>query len=432
MVWLLILFLSWSIPGRSQTRKRNAPAKHQVASSTSVRWPIQSLSVEGNRNYSREQIIAVAGLKVGQSVAKGDFEAARERLLSTDAFESVGYRFMPSPDGKGYAASIQVVEFAEVYPFRFERLDEPADQLEAWLKKSDPLFGEKIPASEKALNRYSRAIEAFLATKNRKETVIGRVTADKTEQLIIVFRPAAPPPKVAEIQFENNQVIPAKVLQNAIAGVAIGVAYSEDRFREILNNSIRPLYEQRGRIRVSFPSIQAEKAQQVDGLLVKVKVLEGDSYDLGQVQFEGEGLPEKELRQAGDFKSGDIANFTEIQAGVARIKKRLGREGFMHPEVHMARRIQDQSKKVDLIIQVEKGPQYTVGELTVKGLDIYGEAAIRRLWTLKEGTPFDAEYPDYFLQRIREDGIFDNLGKAKSVLNIDDEKRTVNVTLVFG
>lgn len=427
----LILLLLWPCLAAEPAQGRKQTAKPKAGVAAPVRWPIESLSVEGNQNYSREQILAVAGLKVGQMAGKEEFEAARDRLVSTGAFENVGYRFEPSAGGKGYAASFQVVEIAQVYPFRFERLDAPTAELEEWLRRSDPLFGEKIPATEAVLERYSRTIEEFLAAKGKKETVIGRLTADEPERMVVVFRPAAPLPSVAEVRFTNNQVIPATALQNAIAGVGIGAVYTETRFRQLLDTTIRPLYEARGRIRVAFPKIQTAKAEQVDGLVVTVEVAEGESYELGEVRFQGEGLPEQELRKAGDFKSGDVANFSEIHAGLERISKRLRREGYMRPETRLERHIQDEKKTVDLVVHVNKGPQFLFGKLILKGLDIHSEAAIRRLWAMKPGAPFNADYPDYFLQRIREDGVFDNLGKTKAVQQIDEEKRTVDVTLVF-
>jgi outer membrane protein assembly factor BamA len=73
--------------------------------------------VEGSHNYTQAQILAVAGLKVGQLAGKPEFEAARERLVATGMFETVGYKFAPGGDKSGYAASFQVVEASRPIPF---------------------------------------------------------------------------------------------------------------------------------------------------------------------------------------------------------------------------------------------------------------------------------------------------------------------------
>jgi outer membrane protein insertion porin family len=420
MVLLLALFLLWPSVGVQQP------------SPPPGRWAINSLTVEGASRYAAERILAAANLKPGLIAGKEELDAARNRLMETGLFESVGYRFGPSASGKGIVVTLQVVEVAEVYPFRFERLEASSNELEAWLKSSDPLFGDKIPATPPALGRYAKAIEAFLASRKKAGSVIGKLTTDDPGRLVVVFSPTAPPPAVAEVRFTCNTVVPIIALQSSIAGVAIGTPYDEARFRQLLDTSIRPLYDERGRIRVTFPKLQVEKSQQVNGVVVTVEVVEGDVYQLGEVRLQGEGLPEKELREAGDFKTGDMANFSAIETGLDRIKKRLRRQGFLKPETNLERLVDDQKKKVDLVVHVDKGPGFVYGKLVIEGLDLNAEAVVRRLWGAKQGTPFDVDYPDYFLKRIREDGVFDNLGKTKSAVKIDQQSHTVDVTLLFG
>ena len=61
MVWFLMLFLAACGPLAAQ---RKPAVKTPVPGAS--RWPIESLSVEGNRIYSQEQIISAAGLKTGE------------------------------------------------------------------------------------------------------------------------------------------------------------------------------------------------------------------------------------------------------------------------------------------------------------------------------------------------------------------------------
>ena len=89
------------------------------------------------------------------------------------------------------------------------------------------------------------------------------------------------------------------------------------------------------------------------------------------------------------------------------------------------------AKTADIDVRIDSGPQYLMGALTLVGLDLEGEAEIKRLWTLKEGKPFDPEYADLFLNRVREDRIFDHLGKTKAETKIDEKTHVVGVTLTF-
>ncbi len=430
--YLLALALCVS-PAHAQTKqRRTAPSKPVPTPSQAPanRWPIESLAVQGNANYPSERILAVAGLKKGQVAGKDEFEAARDRLLATGMFESVGYRFEPSPGGKGFAASFQVVEVLPAYPIAFEDLPVAADAIRHFLVQTDPLFQTKIPATKQILDRYVRAVEEFLAKQGKPEKVAARLRADAPEQFVIVFRPAAMPPSVAEVRFTGNSVIPLGTLQSAVHGAAIGSVFNEARFRQTLDLSIRPLYEARGRIRVAFPSIQTERANDVNGIAVNVQVREGESYDLGDVRIEG--VPNTEqLLKAAAFHKGDIANFDEIKAGIARMEQALKRNGYLRVKTHTERHIDDAKKIVDLTIPIDPGPQFVFGKLNIQGLDILSEPAIRKMWALKEGKPFNVEYPDYFLSRVREEGVFDNLGDTASKIQVNDAGRTVEVTLVF-
>jgi outer membrane protein insertion porin family len=411
MVWLLALALLGAGPQK---------------------WPIDSLTVEGLKNYSQSQALAVTGLKVGQLAGTQDFEAARDRLLATGVFETAGYRFAPSVGSSGYAASFKVVEVEPVYPVRIEGLNAPDSEIQAWIRKRDAFFGPKIPATEAILKRDAAAIEEYLASKGRKEKIEGKVIADSAEQFAIVFRPATGAPKVAEVRFKGNTVVPSEVLLNSFAGVAYGTVYSEAGFRQLLDANVRPIYDGRGRIRVAFPKLETEKAKDVEGLVVTVTVNEGDTYDLGEVRLDGESpVAAKELLKIGGFKSGDLANFDDVNAGLDRMKKRLKREGYMRVSLQAERHIDDKKKTVDLSIRPELGPQFLFGTLTIEGLDIHGEAAVKKLWGIKEGKPFDADYPDYFLAQIREQGLFDDLGATRSEPKVNEQEHRVDVTLNF-
>ncbi len=363
-----------------------------------TKWPVESLNVEGNRSYPARQILEFAGLKTGQQAGKEELEAVRKRLVETGLFASVGYKYVPSASKGGLVVTLQVTEVEPLYPFRFERLDVPSPEIESWLRRSDPFFRETIPPVKPVLDRYVKAIEACLAAQDKRETVVARVTPDDAGRLAIVFGPASAPPSVAAVRFTGSSIIPETELQRALARVAVGVPYTESGFRQMLDASVRPLYEAIGRIRAAFPKLQVEKSRDVNGVSVTVEVVEGDEYKLGDVRLAGEGVALSELTKSGQFKTGEIANFSEVSSGLDRIKKQLRRQGFLKPETAVARTLDDAKKQVDLVVRVDHGPRYVFGALTIEGLDLNGEVEIRRRWGLKPGAPFDAEYPDYFLK----------------------------------
>jgi outer membrane protein insertion porin family len=420
-------------PVKKAPAKKEAPAPVPAAPAP-TKWPIQSLAVEGNKVFTRDQVLAVAGLKLGQLAGKPEFEAARDRLVASGGFETVGYRFEPGADKQGFVATFQVVEVQPTFPVEFEDLGVDAKEIAAFLAAKDPLFStNNLPATRNVLDRYVAWVQEYLATKGITEKMAAKVTALTSERFAIVIRPARGLPAVAEVHFSGNQVLPEKALREAIHGVGIGAPYTEAGFREILDHSIRAVYEQRGRVRVKFTELRAEPVKDVEGVAVFVKLEEGASYELGKVTIGGPSpVDPASLIKTADIKTGDVANFDKVNEGLERMRLAVRRAGYLFAKATPVRKIDDEKKTVDVEVRIEPGAQYSMGKLTLKGLDLNSEAEILRIWTMKDGRPFNPEYPDHFLNRIREQGVFDDLGKTKAESKINDATHVVDVTLTFG
>ena len=433
---LALLFLLLPGFGAAQTRRprKTAPEKTAPAAQApeNAAWAIETLSVSGNQNYSAEQILTVAGLRVGQTAAKPEFEAARERLIATGVFATAAYRYAPSKDGKGYDATFEVSEIPQLYPLRFEDLPATDAELRAWLKQKDPLFAAKVPATQPELDRYAKWIAEFLEKKDYHETIVGRVISESPAGLTILFRPAKARAAVARVIFTNTGAVPAGTLQTAMYGVAVGLPYTEPQYRLLLDTTIRPLYEARGMIRVSFPKIETEPAKDVDGIVVTTQVDQGPVFKLGRVSFHGAPNSSRQLEQLASLKKDETVNFDEVKAAQQKIEQNLRRGGFLRVQSIVKRDVHDSDHTADVAFEITPGPQFLQGKLEIVGLDLVSEPVIRKMWGLQTGKPFNIEYPDHFLERIKSDGLFDNLKTTRSETKVNAEDRTVDVTLYFN
>jgi len=433
----LVLLAAAAAVSQAQTAPKQAPQKPAVPMD---KYLIGMLKVEGNANYTAAQVLHVAGLKVGDWVSRRDFENARERLLATGAFETVGYSFEPDAAKRIYVATFRVAETNPVFPIHFEDLAASDAELLKVLQERDPLFNAaKTPAVRTVIDRYAGWIGEYLSSKADAKSaaktvrVAGEVTQLAPGELSIVFRPATARPVVARVFFEGNKLIPESLLQEAVWSVGVGTPWTEANFRLVLDASIRPLYEARGHLRVSFPTLKVEPVTDVHGVKVTVTVDEGEEYKLAKVEIAGTTpMNPEDLLRAGDFKTGAVANFDKIGDGLDRIRTALKRAGYLNATAGSSRIVDDAKQSVAVTITVDAGQLYKMGTLQIKGLDLEAEAEIKRIWTLKEGSAFDPEYPDYFLKRVGEDGIFDNLGETKADSRRNEKDHIVDVTLTFG
>jgi outer membrane protein insertion porin family len=426
--WLVAVCLILTVAAFGQQKKRTTPPAPPPETPTV--FPLETLKITGNKRIGADKIIAAADMKIGAPVVKDDFDKARSRLIATGAFESVGYEFKPSAANTGYDGVFEVVEVEQVFAYRFEELPVREADLRAALRKLEPVLGDQIPSTPAVLDRFTREVQTLVGDKVK---VIGKVSQDVPGQLTILFRSDAPRPQIAEVHFTGNKVLPESELMRSLGDVAIGAAYSETTLRLMLDSSVRALYDARGRIRVKFPKITTAPANEVDGVWVTVAVEEGESYSLGNVTFAGATRQEAaEAQKIANIKSADVANFDEVNAGLDKILARFRTKGYLHAAGHVDRDIDDQKHKVDILIALEPGPRYSMGKLDIVGLDMLSEPVIRKMWGLKAGDAFEPAYPDAFLKDVRDQQLFDGLGKTTAVTDIDEKLHTVNVKLTFG
>jgi outer membrane protein insertion porin family len=416
----------------AQTHQRPKPAADAASPPAPTAYTVENLMVEGNHNYSAAQILAAAGLHEGDKAGKPEFEAARTKLDATGAFDSVSYRFAPSKDAEGYDVVFEVSEVAQVYPVRFEDLPTGDAPLRAWLKQKDPLFGEKIPATKQVVDRYVAWISEFLAKQGYRQPLAGKLSSDGGEDLAVLFRPAKGYPAIAHVIFTGTGDIPAGQLQTAMYGVAIGVPYTEPRVRQLLDNTIRPIYEARGLLRVAFPKIETMPAKDVDGVTLTVEVTPGPAYKLDRVRFVGADYSRSEWNNLSKLKTNQTVNFDDVKAVQDRIRADLRRQGHLDATSKVNRDVDDSGHTVGVEFQIDPGPLYRLGKLDYVGLDVVTEPEIRKMWGLAPGRPFNVEYPDHFLARVKDAGVFDNLKSTRAETKINAANHTVDVTLYFN
>lgn len=429
----IILCLLLTVLSVSAQTKRPAPrpAAKPTQPLNPDAFPLSSVAMEGLRNYSEEQVLQVAGVRVGQVVNKSDLEAAHARLMGSGGFDSVAYRYEPAKDGKGVVLTLTLVEVNAFYPLMFEEMPVPDAQILGWLKEKDPLFGPKVSATRESLDHFTKLIGEFLAPKGFTEPLVARLSSENPPDLVILIRPATPRAAVALVTAKNTGEVVAGVVQSTLYGVAVGTIFSEPRIRQLLDSSIRPLYEAKGRLRVSFPKITAEPDKDVKGVNVTVEVEQGPVYELGKVRYIGVPNEQDELRNISKIKTGGKANFDEIKAGERRLVDYFRRMGYIQARSENLRTIDDAKHIVDVTVRIIPGPEFLFRKLEIIGLDLISEPEVRKLWGLQPGKPFNPDYPDHFLARIKEDGLLDDLGATSSERKLNPDSHTVDVTLTF-
>ena len=178
--------------GGSLSAQQRAPQAAREATPAPLaarEFPIDSITIEGNRILSSAGIVTASGLKTGQTGSGPIFDGARDRLLATGYFDTIAYRYKPAEKG-GYNVTFEVQEIPTMFPVRIEALPIAASEIEAELKARDPLFIGKMPGTQPAIRRTTAEIEQYLESKGHNDKVLGKMVATEPGKFEVQFMPA--------------------------------------------------------------------------------------------------------------------------------------------------------------------------------------------------------------------------------------------------
>jgi outer membrane protein assembly factor BamA len=407
----------------------------QAAKTTTAPPPgvIHAVVVQGNNNYKTPDIVQVLGLTVGQPATPEVFKAAQGRLLETDLFSDVSYEFRFSLTKPAqYTVTYKVTEFDQLFPIQFEELGIPDATVRAYLKAHVPLYNERIPPTQKVLDRYSGATQELVAQTNPKLKLKGTVSSDDPDHPMVLIRPDAPMPRIAAVTITGNKAIETAALQRALNDVAVGQRLSDATLRDILTKSIRPMYAAKGYVAVTFPKIDTEKSPENQGYVVHVQIQEGPVFRFGNSAFRGGSFTADDVRSMMHYKKGETFDGSKAEQLRHDLVESMRHKGSLEAKVELSQQEDDKNLSINLTYTIVPGPLFTFQTLEIHGLDIESEPEIRKLWGAKPGKPFNPDYPDFFLKRVREMGLFDNLGTTRSTFTPDETTHEVVVKLFFG
>ncbi len=393
---------------------------------------IQSIIVHGTKIYKPADIIKVLGLKVEEPATPAAFRAAQSRLLATDLFSNVEYQFRWTGSKPAqYEVTYKITEFDELFPLQFEDLGIPDSALRQYLRAHMVLYNDRIPATSTVVKRYAEVAQEFVAKTKPSLKIQGFVSSEDPNQPAVIIRPDTPFPRIARVTVSGNKAIDTPTLQHALNDVAIGQRFSDARVREILNGAAKRLYAAKGYVAVTFPKIQSEKSTENAGYVVHVEIQEGPVFHFGTSTFRGGTVSADDIRSMMHFRKGEVFDGSKAEQLRHDLVDFMRHRGHLNAAIQLSNHEDDKNLTVNLIYAMQPGPVYKFGTLNVHGLDIQSEPAVRKLWAEKPGEPFNPDYPEFFLKRIKEMGIMDNLGTTKSTFVPDSSTHAVAVNLFF-
>jgi outer membrane protein assembly factor BamA len=149
------------------------------------------------------------------------------------------------------------------------------------------------------------------------------------------------------------------------------------------------------------------------------------------LRFRGKGLEEDEIRSAITFKPGDPYSSEKVDNFRVELLKKLHHKGLLDATIDPEMSPDEAKHVMNVVYDVVPGEPYKFAKLDIRGLDMNAEPVIEKLWGEKPGQTFNPEYPDFFLKKVNEQGLFDNLANTQSDYTADASTHNVTVHLYF-
>ncbi|HEV2388433.1 MAG TPA: POTRA domain-containing protein [Candidatus Acidoferrales bacterium] len=411
------------------------PAAEQQPASSGT---LVAVTATGSRKFTSDQILSVAGLRVGQAVTREEFQAAADRLAATGLFSGVHYRF--SSQGANITLEFQVADAAAV-PVGFDNFPWfTDDQLASELSRALGLYDGTAPAQGGYVDRIGARLEILLAAQGVpgkvEHRLIQRPDGDGMEQQ---FRVVGPDLKVVSVAFSDPIAAQDAGIQQRLADL-LGKPYSRYALTVFLVEQVRPPFLTQGFLRVRFGAprvrfVSASGKPDASQVQIEVPVTRGSRYAWAGATWVGNTVfTAAALDRLADLRAGQVADGMAIQAAWGHVRQEYGSQGYLDAAVDPQPSFDDAKGTVSYQVKIDEGAQYKMGKLVISGLSVEAEARIRENWLIHPGQTFDLDYFHAFLDEQVKKALadlpvhYDHVGRY---LQHNAEDHTVDVMLDF-
>lgn len=355
--------------------------------------PLESVVVQGS-GMSRDTVMGMAGLEIGKPVDKTSIEAACAKLGESGLFQDVQYQYKQGPKN-GYAVMLALSDQPRLIRATIDVPDVNEPDVWKWISAKYPAYDRRVPEPGAAQEYLARDIENHLGAQLHGHHIVSQMETDVGGGgSLISFHPDFLP-QITGLKFVGPNEVPLSEIRPLMMRVLGSDGYMERRFKQAVELNLRGLYEQYGMYRVRFPEVRMERTSEKE-VTVTTVIEEGPQYTLGSVDFSGEGVSAREMEKLTKLKSGEIANWREIDRGLFDAMRVFKATGYLDATPNPERVFDDSQHVLSLRVSVNRGPRYTLESVTFTGLTPEQEAKARQSWSLPTGAPYNEYYGSEF------------------------------------
>jgi outer membrane protein insertion porin family len=402
---------------------------------------LHEVHADGSKLLAEAQVISLAALQTGSQIGKSDLQAAADRLVQSGLFTKVTFSFQTK------AAGVSVtyhVEDSPRIPAYFDNIPWYADsELGDAIRKKLPFFDGTLPEAGAAVDQAGEALKELLFARGLQVSLEHLVIASPIgEGNVQEFSIEGAALHIAKLEFSDASLLESKAVQQHLSEI-FGKPYSRMTIDLFLSEVIRPIYLQRGNLRVKLgpPEVRLSgnpNQKLPDQIPVYVPVTPGAVYHWKEIHWIGNSvLSEFTLNGLLAVKPGDVADGMRIEAAWDRIREEYGHHGYLDAATDPVATYVDSAGAVSYSVKIQEGRQYHFGKMVLTGLSPAGERKLHGAWPIAAGDVFDKSKFEEVLTKLQahQEQIFGELPLHYETvghwLQTDSGKSTVDVLLDF-
>jgi len=375
---------------------------------------VRAIKIQGNKRVDSSTIFYYIKTEIGKPLSRVIIRKDIEQIYSLGQFTDIQVDTRPGKDG-GVEVIFVVKEIPSVGEVTFVGNDalDTADLRDVISLKRGITFKEHLvnETIQKLTAHYHE--KAFFLVKVDVNTAVN----DNGLMDITINIAEGEKVKIDEIRFIGNKSFDGDDLKDIMeteetwlfSFIDESGIYKKDMLKvDVLR--LEAFYQDNGYIRVRVHEPRIEVNREDKEIIIEIKIEEGLQYKLGNItaqdvqEFKG-----KDLLVGLKSQPGAVYNISYLREDILTIAEKFSEKGFAYADVNPKASINDETRVVDLNIEIDPGQKVYVGKINVLGNTRTRDNVVRREFRFKEGELFNSKKLKRSKQRINNLGFFESV-----------------------
>src|SRR5262245_14999328 len=326
-------------------------------------------------------------------------------------------------------------------------------------------LSQESPYDPTRVKRAETVIREMLAEKGRQNATIDVSKAEVPPNGVnLTFNISeGPKVKIEKVNLEGNSVFSDRKVKKTMKLVResgpLSTLMGKDTYHELKLaddiTRIRILYDENGYVRANVlePTIETKPTtvyrtfrfikapwpwgvpipfwtKEANRYFLTIKIEENEQYKIGEVKVTGaKQFTDEQVKFVLGLQSGQVYNGTAMRKGFDNLKKLYGGRGYINFTAVPLQAYDENSKLVNLTINVEEDRQFMVNRIASSGNTTTRDKVIGNAINVEEGDISNSQTWDMSLLRLNQLGYFEEIKNQDAEVKPSPSEPKVDINL---